>query len=191
MNDESPQLHNTITMTDQQFWAIINAYSSEDESISKNGFQKFSNFDYDSILSFEILLREKIKGLNTCHIKAVAAIYGLYDEGFNFLDFRMWIVSKGQDFYNKIKVDPESMSDFITDSYEIDNLSFEILAYLADMAFEVKYSNSENLKAPREYLSQPYDEIIVGYIEECPLDDDYLKKTYPKIYQGFLKNIVK
>ena len=103
MNDESPQLHNTITMTDQQFWAIINAYSSEDESISKNGFQKFSNFDYDSILSFEILLREKIKGLNTCHIKAVAAIYGLYDEGFNFLDFRMWIVSKGQDFYNKIK----------------------------------------------------------------------------------------
>ncbi len=192
MNNETPsQSHNKIKMTEQQFWAITNAYSSEDESISKNGFQKFSNSDYNSILSFEILLREKIKGLNNCHIKAVAAIYGRYDEGFNFLDFRMWIVSKGQNFYNKIKVDPESMSDFITDSHEIDCLSFENLVYLADTAFEVKYSNSENLKAPREYLSQPYDENIVGYIEKCPLDDDYLKKTYPKIYQGFLKNIGK
>lgn len=176
-------------MGNQLFWAIIHQFKSEN-GILVNGepcLNLLSSYDYETIIRFEVILREKTRALHNCKTISVYTIfYGDGIETFRYQDFLCWIVAKGESFYNKFIEDPNNVAEDILFTFENDSLSMEELAYLADSAYELKFGGSfEDPEAPRMNVSDPYRIDKDGQELGCLLDDDTLEKNYPKLWKGY------
>jgi hypothetical protein len=175
-------------MEEQLFWSIIHQFKSENGILvdSEPCLNLLASYDYETILAFEVTLREKTRLLHNCKTISVSTIF--HGEGIEltYQDFLCWLVAKGESFYKKFIEDPNSVADDILFTFEHDSLSMEELAYLADSAYEMKFGGSfEDDEAPRMQVSDPYRIDKDSKELDCLLDDATLEKNFPKLWKGY------
>jgi hypothetical protein len=183
-------------MNENQFWAIINesivGYEKDPydtDLISINLHHKLIQYDYNSIVAFQKILQKKMRDLDNCKSRSVSIIFKGYEIGERYLDFRCWIICRGKIFYDKFMADPESVAEILLEDFNFNSLSMENLMYAADSAFEDKYPNSEELKSPRELVTESYTKSDKEFDDDCFINDERLSKYYPKLWNGYSKII--
>jgi hypothetical protein len=101
---------------------------------------------------------------------------GCSDDG--FMDFRGWLISKGEKAYENALKDPESLIRVVKE--EDDDCQYEGFQYVASQAWENKTGKrmdnfpDSGLQHPREPLGQPWVE-----------ERDDLERRFPKLTRKF------
>jgi len=102
---------------------------------------------------------------------------GCSDDG--FMDFRGWLISKGEKAYEDAMTNPESLSKVVRED-EDGSGQFEGFQYVASQAWEKKTGKDMN-EFPRSDVKQPSEPHGKPWAE----DGDELEKRFPKLYKKF------
>jgi len=166
----------------QQFWQIIDRSAKE------------AGADRDSHVAalrkeLEALSPDDIVGFQRCFDECMAEAYswdlwgaayiiggGCSDDG--FIDFRSWLISKGQDTYDRALRDSETLADVIVDTS--DDCQFEEFQYVASQMWERK-TRKDLSRFPT--FDSEYPESPTG--EEWSEEGDDLERRFPKLWKRF------
>ena len=102
---------------------------------------------------------------------------GCSDDG--FIDFRAWLISRGQQAYENALRDPESLVRVVRE--EDDDCQYEGFQYAASRAWEEKTGKGMNV-FPRKGLKS-YREKPAG--KEWAEEGDDLRRRFPKLWKKF------
>src|SRR5262249_22997503 len=95
-----------------------------------------------------------------------------------FLDFRAWLISKGEKAYEGALRDPESLARVVKD--EDGECQFEGFQYVASQVWEEKTGKGMD-EFPRMKLEHPPSPAGEEWSEE----GDDLKRKFPKLWRKF------
>ncbi len=101
---------------------------------------------------------------------------GCSDDG--FMDFRAWLISKGEKAYEEALKNPESLVKVVKD--EDESCQFEGFQYVASQVWEEKTGKEMN-DFPRKNLNYPKSPAGEEWSEE----GDDLKRRFPKLWRKF------
>jgi hypothetical protein len=101
---------------------------------------------------------------------------GCSDDG--FMDFRAWLISKGEKVYENALKDPETLVKAVKE--EDEDCQFEGFQYVASQVWEEKTGKEMN-QFPRKKLKYPQDPRGKQWSEE----GDDLKHRFPKLCKKF------
>ncbi|MEM0993879.1 MAG: DUF4240 domain-containing protein [Bacteroidota bacterium] len=187
LNIKGENKNDSIIMDEKTFWNVIEqkGKSTNDLSMLIN---KLSLLQEDEIISFEIVLRQKLVEINTWESYSICRILEGMPSEDNFLYFRCWIILQGESFFNHFSDDPNSVSEEFIFLAKKDFPDGAHLLYVSDQAFEMKFGQEHSKKSPRDYAM----EIIDYDFEEHPLmgekiEYDDIKNLFPKIWEAFSK----
>ena len=104
---------------------------------------------------------------------------GASDDGFEY--FRVWLISRGRDFFERAVADPDSIAVMLPSDFD-GYPEFELLVYVATEVWEEKTGGSEFEAQPAMIpMREPDGEMF-------PEDPDGLAEQYPKLYARFGEN---
>lgn len=164
------------------FWKIIDASRAKArgnvyehiETLQK----ELEKYDPDEIVSFARIFDEYWVRAYTHELWGAAYIIGGGCGDSGFLDFRGWLISKGEQVYEAAMADPESLLDVVTD--EDDEGQVEGFHYAASKAWEAR--TGKGMKdfpgSGVDYPREPAGESWHG-------DDDVLMGRFPRLAQRF------
>lgn len=132
----------------------------------------------DEIVDFDRIFREYHAKAYNWGLWGAAYIIGggCSDDG--FMDFRAWLISKGEAVYEAALRNPDSLADVVTDLD--DSAQVEELNYVASKAWEEKSGKgfqefpSADVDSPMEPSGEPWDE-----------DEDMLAQLFPRLDKKF------
>ncbi len=163
-----------------KFWTIIDASRDAAEGDAEAQLETLSEalavLSPDDIVAFD-------RHLSAYHIRAYdwalwGAAYviggGCSDDG--FMDFRGWLISRGEQVYEAALLDPESLVDVVTD--EDGECQVEGFQYIASQVWE-ETTGKEADEFPEhelEYQSEPTG---------SPWEEEDLEVRFPKLCKRF------
>lgn len=101
---------------------------------------------------------------------------GCSDDGFEY--FRVWMISRGREFFDAAVSDPDSMAELIPTDLE-EYPDFELLAYVPGEVWEAKTGEEEMPSRPEMiYMYNPAGEPFSE-------DEEALAARYPKLWERF------
>lgn len=132
----------------------------------------------EEIVEFDKIFREYWTRAYTWDLWGAAYIIGggCSDDG--FMDFRGWLISKGEKAFENAITDPESLIKVVKE--DDDDCQFEGFQYVASQAWEKKTGKGMDdfpvtgLQQPAEPLGQPWAE-----------EGDDLERRFPKLFKKF------
>jgi hypothetical protein len=139
--------------------------------------ERLQALEPEDIVQFDKLFQEYWIRAYTWDLWGAAYIIGggCSDDG--FMDFRGWLISKGQKAYENALKDPESLIKVVK---EEEGCKYEGFQYVASQAWENKTGKGmdqfpdSGLHQPRQPLGQPWAE-----------DSDELERRFPKLSKKF------
>jgi hypothetical protein len=181
------------TLTEKGVWQLIEQSKAEALGNPKPQYEllteHLTTMPVANIVVFGDYIRKFSRHAYRGHLWAAAYVIcgGCSDDG--FMDFRDWLISRGEAIYHEALRDPETLLDIvplIVGEYGVyGDARHEGLSYICWTAYERKMGV--------EYLGFRYDEInspILGpYIHQKPdnmdWDEDTVYKMYPKLTTKF------
>jgi len=165
---------NNRFMNEDNFWDIICRVKKESPSyLVRSSFlqTRLLTYSADAIRKFEELFAEKMQQANTWNLWALAylAFDGCSNDGFS--DFRAWLISEGQETFENVSSNPDSIIDL-----NLTPRQLEMFRYVAKQTFELK--TQEQLSAVAIPEGKPLG-------TEWTEDDGDLKLRYPALYAHF------
>jgi hypothetical protein len=165
------------------FWQLIDVSREQaggdlDEQV-ENLRARVEQLEPDDIVDFGNLFAEYWSRAYTWDLWGAAYIIGggCSDDG--FLDFRAWLISRGEKVYQEALKDPESLVDVVSvDAAE--DCQFEGFQYVARQAWENKSRNRKG-DFPVQELTQPLEPAGERWAEE----GDDLEQRFPKLWRKF------
>lgn len=164
------------------FWKIIDttrqtAEGDPDEHV--NTLQEaLGKLEAEEIVDFDRIFREYHAKAYTWGLWGAAYVIagGCSDD--SFMDFRAWLISKGEAVYEATLQNPDSLADVITD--QDGEAQVESMNYVASQAWEKKTGKGfkefpwQEVEHPSEPSGEPWDE-----------DEDVLAQLFPKLSEKF------
>jgi hypothetical protein len=163
------------------FWKLIDmtrkqAEGSLDDHVEMLR-ERLQTLEPNEIVEFDKLFRAYWTRAYTWDLWGAAYIIGggCSDDG--FMDFRGWLISKGEKVYENALKDAESLSRVVTE--DDDDCQYEGFQYVASQAWENKTGKgmdfpASGLEHPSEPLGDPWKE-----------DSDDLERRFPKLSRKF------
>ncbi len=164
------------------FWKLIDATRRESEGDLDGQVEllreRLQALEPDEIVEFDRIFREYWIRAYTWDLWGAAYLIagGCSDDG--FMDFRGWLISKGEKAYENALVDPESLVKVVKE--DDDDCQYEGFQYVASQAWEEKTGKGMKdfphvgPEQPREPLGQPWSE-----------EGDDLERRFPKLFEKF------
>jgi hypothetical protein len=166
----------------KQFWSIIEK-SSKPEGSGQDaqvaGLRgALEELTPDEIVGFQRCFDGCLVGAYHWDLWGAAYIIGggCSDDG--FMDFRSWLVSKGEAVYNAALKDPETLAEAVVDSD--DDCQFEEFQYVASQVWERK-TRKDLSRFPT--MESEHPESPEG--EEWSEEGDDLERRFPKLWKRF------
>lgn len=181
-------------MEDKIFWQIIGEYSANirDGSYLKEVIERLSSMSVSDVYQFQIALQTKMRNLCNWSCYGVFLLIEIIADDEKFHDFRLWIIAKGEAFYDKFSQDPELVADDLLTAYNtnmpylqgLSSVSGDSLLKLKNTTFSM--DNIDIFHSPKENafkvgFSYGFISDLTG--EKLSSDEDYQRK-YPKIFEG-------
>jgi hypothetical protein len=165
---------NRRVMDEQNFWDIIRRVKEESHHyIDRPGRlqTRLLTYPVEAIEKFDGFFQEKMDKSYAWNLWALAylAFGGCSDDGFG--DFRAWLISEGQNVFESVLADPNSIIDL-----GIEPQQLEGYLYVTAKAYELKTKNSIPRRA---------SEILKPSGEEWNENDDDLQLRYPRLWNHF------
>jgi hypothetical protein len=169
-------------MDEATFWQIIDAsrQAAEGDPYEHADTLKDALMDLslEEIVDFDRIFREYRAKAYDWGLWGAAYIIGggCSDDG--FMDFRAWLISKGEAVYEEALRNPDSLADVVTELD--DSAQVEELNYVASKAWEEKSGKGFDefpdirVHEPREPTGEPWDE-----------DEEVLAQLFPKLDKKF------
>lgn len=166
-------------MTKDQFWQTIQRsldQSGDDIDEQANALKvELLKLPPEEIVSFDQYVDACLREAYSRDLWGAAYIIagGCSDDGFEY--FRRWLVSRGQDWFEKALKNPDNLADYpqkLSDS----EVEFEEFAYLAPRAYEDKTGK------PFPYSKTP-PYTLTG--EDWEEDEDVFRQRWPKIFAKY------
>jgi hypothetical protein len=165
------------------FWKIIDASRKQGrgdlDAQLKLLRSRLEQLDPDEIVQFGRIFEEYHTKAYTWDLWGAAYLIGGGCSNDGFLDFRGWLISKGEKVFQRALEDPESLVLVVKDDEE--DCQFEGFQYAASQAWEQKTGNSLH-DFPYYYGLEPRSE-PAG--ERWGEDGDDLKRRLPKLWKKF------
>lgn len=165
------------------FWKIIDSTRKEAEGDPDAHIdllcERLQTFEPDEIVEFDRIFNEYWARAYTWDLWAAAYIIGggCSDDG--FMDFRGWLISKGEKAFEKALADPESLLRVVR---EDDECQYEGFQYVASQAWEQKTGKGmDDFPARRE--SHPATPLGTPWSESN--ESDELQRRFPKLFKKF------
>ena len=192
-----------LELTREDFWNYIKdariKYKNNDSKVIDYLTEKLKEKTLEEIFSFGIVLDEVM--LESYKEKLWCASYILNgettEESFDF--FRLWLISKGEEFFNDVMKNHDSIIKYIDnnedDGYVDDFYENEDFFFIAIDAYRQKNNLEKFEESFEKYLDEfDADKERIGYV-----DEDYpklkftwnekvpqsVKKICPKLYERF------
>lgn len=139
---------------------------------------QLEQLDSHEIIQFGELFAECSSQAYTWDLWAAAYILGggCSDDG--FMDFRGWLISRGERVYEEALRDPETLAQ-VVDADEGDKCQFEGFQYVAGEAWQTKTGNLLS-DFPVTEITQPNEPAGEPWSEE-----DDLERRFPKLWRKF------
>lgn len=167
-------------MTNAEFWSIINfsrlRSGGSPERHAEILAEDLQNLDPDEIVAFDRLFSEYHLRAYSWDLWGAAYLIGggCSDDG--FMDFRTWLISRGEEVYQAVLTDPDSLSGLVRESDG--DCRVEEFAYAATRAWEKKTG------LPGDAFPEPRDS--TGPLEETrgtEWTEKDLPARFPKLHQ--------
>jgi hypothetical protein len=163
-----------------RFWQIIADTRTDADASDPDGNMDrqvehlrdiLSKLPPDEVRDFDRHFAERMNEAYRWDLWAAAYIIegGCSDDG--FMDFRSWLISMGQDVYNKALQEPESLVDSAANP-TVEVCSFEEFQYVAGEVYGNELDHG--VKHPQEPAGEPWEE-----------DDEILQKMFPQLWAKF------
>ncbi|MEP3654143.1 MAG: DUF4240 domain-containing protein [Litorimonas sp.] len=149
-------------MSDKNFWAIIDASISEDQSKQATTLAAdLSQLNKDQLIAFESSYRSKLEAAYRWDLWAAAYIIngGCSDDGFDY--FCDWLISRGQEVFNTALENPESLIGIATPW----DTEFEEFRYVMMDVMSDKHKSEFPMPTkarPMSLAGEEWDEETVG-----------------------------
>jgi hypothetical protein len=167
-------------MDKTQFWKLIDSSRRASEGDPEEQIEilreKLSDLEPDEIVAFDRIFNEY--DVRAYHWDLWGAAYviggGCSDDG--FMDFRGWLISRGEKAFEAALADPETLVKVVKE--EDDDCQIEGFQYVASQAWEQKTG-----KASADFPSQE-----AGLPAEpwgTPWEEEDLEKRFPKLSKKF------
>lgn len=168
-------------MDQQQFWKIIDSSRRKAKGDPDAQIEALINalvaLPEEDIIAFDRYFTELWFKAYTWDLWAAAYIIGggCSDDG--FMDFRGWLISKGQKVYEQALVDPESLAKVVKD--EDEECQIEGFQYAAAEAWARKTGNDYEEFPHESSDGHPGDPIGKRW------EEDALPKRFPRLWRKF------
>jgi hypothetical protein len=169
-------------MDNATFWKIIDATrqaAQGDPYEHVNTLQEaLGELEAQEIVDFDRIFREHRARAYTWGLWGAAYVIGGGCSDDSFMDFRAWLISKGEAAYDEALKNPDSLVDVVTE--QDGDAQVESLNYAASQAWEKKLNKSfqefpyHEVDQPSEPNGDPWDE-----------DEDELAQRFPNLYKKF------
>jgi len=183
-------------MNTADFWAWINRSKAHGEKQVEWLTKELAKQKTDEILDFEIEFRKKMDQSYTSSLWGAAFVImgGCSDDGFDY--FRGWLISRGEDLFNKALQNPEYLAEYLTE----ENLREDVFAPQLEEILSVAsdaytYQKTGELEYNDEINDAFLDELEArGYtfdpieMDELDWDEENLKERYPLLWERFGEN---
>ncbi len=174
-------------MDEKQFWLLIDETRAEAGNDVDKHMEtlktKLSQYTFDELVAFGKLWQQyRVKAY---HWPLWAAAYiiggGCSDDG--FMDFRDWLISKGQDRFETTLKDPDSLSE-LTEELQEHEGQVEGFSYIPQEIIEEKWPDQmdtfyELISSENISSGEPTGE---AWNED---DEEQLEKLCPHLYEQF------
>lgn len=151
-----------MSMNQDTFWKIIDVVNSEVGSENQDGIlrlteEKLSGYSPQDIATWGSIQYHYKELADTSAVFAASCCINEYMSDDSFLDFRMWLISRGKETYLAALKDPDSLAGLQIP----ENTRFELYGYVASDAFEK--ASGKNLYA--EMNRHPLPETVLTAID--------------------------
>ena len=164
------------------FWKLIDSTRAEADGDHDGHVEilkeRLQALEPAEIVAFDRVFRECSAGAYTWGLWGAAYIIGggCSDDG--FIDFRGWLISKGQKAYEDAIRDPESLIRVVTE--EDGDCQYEGFQYVASQAWEAKTGKGMN-EFPAQRVEEPREPVGRRWAEE----GDELERRFPRLSKKF------
>ena len=178
-------------MGDNLFWQIIGGFTFDKRETAylNEVINKLTLMPESDIYEFEVILHRKKKKLCNWDCYGVNFLIDSYPDDEHFSDFRLWIISRGEKFYNTFLENPEFVAEDILTAYNEDmpylQGLFSISGYslLKQKGKTLTMDNMEEFHSPRENAFKVEGYGFVSDLTGNKWDsDEDLKERFPKIF---------
>lgn len=157
-------------MTEGEFWSLVDVAKQSAGSVETRPQELrrlLEELSPSEILDFYELYRDQIQRAYTWRLWGAAYVImgGCSDDGFDY--FRDWLISEGQDIYERALTDPETLAEL--PALEVPEL--EEMRYVADEVYEEK-AGKPVVPRQRQPLGDPTGE---------EWDEESVSELYPKL----------
>ncbi|PGY06604.1 DUF4240 domain-containing protein [Bacillus sp. AFS031507] len=179
-------------MNKTEYWNLIEQSKSFKEDQVEWLTEELSKKSIDEIVDFEFIFESYMKESYQSHLWGAAYLImgGCSDDSFDY--FRGWLISQGQEVYEKTLKDPEFLANYITD----ENLGDEGVPEYEDFlnvgfdAYTLKKGGD-----PEVWDEDLYDEMLEllsqkGLVDNTEIefdweDEDDLEEMFPNLWERF------
>ncbi|MEY2196784.1 DUF4240 domain-containing protein [Neobacillus sp. BF23-41] len=179
-------------MNKTEYWNLIEQSKSYKEDQVEWLTEELSKKSIDEIVDFEFIFESYMKESYQSHLWGAAYLImgGCSDDSFDY--FRGWLISQGQEVYEKTLKEPEFLANYITD----ENLGDEGVPEYEDFlnvgfdAFTLKKGGD-----PEVWDEDLYDEMLEllsqkGWVDPTEIefdweDEDDLEEMFPNLWERF------
>lgn len=167
-------------MENASFWKLIDASRLAAEGDAYEQIESLgkllSELAPDDIVAFDRLFSQFHNQAYSWDLWGAAYVIGggCSDDG--FMDFRGWLISRGEQAYTNALRDPESLADVVTDGD--DDCQVEGFQYVASQVWEEKTGRTSD-DFPPHALARHADPIGEEW------DEDDLETRFPKLSKRF------
>ena len=127
------------------FWQIIenslltaNNLHDQEKALS----QELENLTAEDIIGFQLRLEFYSYSLHSSEIWCAACIMNDDTDPIHFFYFKNWIISQGQELFEKAILNPDNLADYFNEGFNEDDLyEFENFHFIADLVFYDKFDH--------------------------------------------------
>ncbi|TGN23070.1 DUF4240 domain-containing protein [Empedobacter tilapiae] len=138
------------------FWLIIensllNANNLQDQETAL--IQELENLTAEDIIGFQLRLEFYSYSLHSPEIWCAACIMNDDTDPKHFFYFKNWIISQGQELFEKAILNPDNLADYFNEGFNEDDLyEFEEFHLIADTVFYHKFQHKIIDFVDKEYF---------------------------------------
>lgn len=169
-------------MTEQKFWNIINAslesHSPGSDAQYKAIAQSLATLSPQELIEFENQLAQQKARAYKFPVLMANFILQSYINDDIFEDFRLWLVSFGEETFEKILENPDILANLCEIQDPVEDITGEGLVFAALEAYEAKTGRDDFQKQ-----IEPPEDPEIDY--NWPEDIEGLRNTMPELFDKY------
>lgn len=165
-------------MTDDQFWALIHASRQQStgcELQTRELQRLLFSYSAQEIINFDQIFHQKLIESYRWDLWGIACLIQGHCSKQDFQNFCAWLIGQGQETYEQILDDPQSILTLVDEDEEL--LGCEALIYASTYAYDDVVGD----EMPPSTLEFPLS------MKGTPLREDDLSRQFPKVAEVFVK----